>query len=866
MHRDAKTFSNVPVSSIEQACEKAQWHLKKGADVYFGCAEFSTNGTRKADNAVSASAFWLDIDCGQDKAAAGKGYLDVAEAQVAVSNFCGEAELPEPTHLVNSGGGLHAYWALSSAVDAQEWIALARQFKDLTQRLCLMADPSRTADIASVLRLPGTLNFKYDPPREVELIASTALLIDRDLILGAIRDAHIKHCAVVHVPAATSLTSPQPSTPPVVARPDIAQLKSALKVLDPDCDEGTWKLRRLAPLAHAARCRPELGGELKQLAHDWSSGDLRGQPANAWITPGATNGRTGQAVFNETWDRLLQSDYRGKPATLGTIYRDAAMAGWQRPAQEDFLVTDVADDVNTDDAAIDAVDQVVRDLIEAVKKDVGAPLEPHNTAALAELSSRRPAEYQRVRLMLKSANSKVSLTSVDAAVKAMLCSMDIPSTHHGFAKSLIRSLTVGKHAPVSQHDKIYLVNPTTQLWEPKEMAVLERLVAEAHDGGENCSRGSDYRAVSHHALSLVSDELFFPSAPVGIACPGGFFRVTAQGIVKEELTADHRQRVRLACTPKPMETPRFNKFLEETFSSPVEDEARQQVCLLQEIAGATMLGVMHRFQKAALFLDPYGRAGKGTVERMLRSLVPAEYVTAVSPFTWDQPYFVASLAGARLNVVGELPDNQSIPAAMFKSVIGGDLITGRHPTHRPIKFTNEAAHLFMSNHFITSRDQSEAFFARWLILEFPNSRLRSGLPLDPLLADKIVEHELPGIAQWALEGGARLLQNGQFSSSIAHDRLMQRWRRANSSLEEFIFDDCELGSGLYVHRSTLYEAYRRWCDDTGRKPFAKSRVKELLEHNVGLGVTWAKLNGYEIFRGLRICPDAAQKSDVPVTS
>jgi hypothetical protein len=148
MHRDAKTFSNVPVSSIEQACEKAQWHLKKGADVYFGCAEFSTNGTRKADNAVSASAFWLDIDCGQDKAAAGKGYLDVAEAQVAVSNFCGEAELPEPTHLVNSGGGLHAYWALSSAVDAQEWIALARQFKDLTQRLCLMADPSRTADIA----------------------------------------------------------------------------------------------------------------------------------------------------------------------------------------------------------------------------------------------------------------------------------------------------------------------------------------------------------------------------------------------------------------------------------------------------------------------------------------------------------------------------------------------------------------------------------------------------------------------------------------------------------------------------------------------------------------------------------------------
>lgn len=285
--------------------------------------------------------------------------------------------------------------------------------------------------------------------------------------------------------------------------------------------------------------------------------------------------------------------------------------------------------------------------------------------------------------------------------------------------------------------------------------------------------------------------------------------------------------------------------------------------LLQEMAGAIVLGVMHRFQKAVLFLDPYGRAGKGTVERLLRALVPQEYVTAVSPFTWDQPYFVAALAGAMLNVVGELPDNQSIPSAIFKSVLGGDLITGRHPTARPIMFTNRAAHLFMSNHFINSRDQSEAFFARWLILEFPNSRLRSGLPIDPGLAERIIEHELAGIAHWALEGGQRLLNNGKFSVSAAHDRQMQHWRRANSSLDEFIFEACELDSTRFVHRSVLYQEYREWCAEAGRKPFAKSRVKELLEHNVGLGVTLAKLNGYEIFRGLRV-KDRDEVKGVPL--
>ena len=122
---------------------------------------------------------------------------------------------------------------------------------------------------------------------------------------------------------------------------------------------------------------------------------------------------------------------------------------------------------------------------------------------------------------------------------------------------------------------------------------------------------------------------------------------------------------------------------------------------------------MPKYQKAALFYEPFGRAGKGTLERILRSLVPPSFVTAISPFKWDQDYHVATLAGSRLNVVGELPENEAIPASSFKTVIGGDLITGRHPTHRPITFTNEAAHLFMSNHLITTKDQSEAFFSRW---------------------------------------------------------------------------------------------------------------------------------------------------------
>ena len=150
------------------------------------------------------------------------------------------------------------------------------------------------------------------------------------------------------------------------------------------------------------------------------------------------------------------------------------------------------------------------------------------------------------------------------------------------------------------------------------------------------------------------------------------------------------------------------------FKSDIPNEEEQQVILIQEIVGAIMLGLMARYQKAVQFYDPFGRAGKGTLERMITGLIPDEFVSAVSPFKWDNEYYLASLAGSRLNTVGELSDSKPIPAAAFKTVTGGDLLTGRHPTHRPFTFKNEAAHLFMSNHLITTNDHSEALFTRWL--------------------------------------------------------------------------------------------------------------------------------------------------------
>lgn len=474
--------------------------------------------------------------------------------------------------------------------------------------------------------------------------------------------------------------------------------------------------------------------------------------------------------------------------------------GWAAKKRDDFSDVDSAAEAA---AKLAKANAVVTKLIVEIKDDSAAILEDESVAALATIQQHKPADYQRARNALKLANKGVSLATMDRAVKTHVSEIETAQTHNGYAKYLLAELTEKVWKPVGHQGALYVLNPDSCIWERKPAGALILSVAEAHDGKKNCERSSDYRAVAELATTLASDDSYFADGPIGVACPGGFYQIKDNAINLVPLTPDHRQRVMLPFIPESMPIPEFEGFLHATFKSEHEGEEQQQITLLQEIAGGIMLGIVHKYQVAILFYEPFGRAGKGTLEKQFRALVPKEFVSAISPFKWHHDYHVATLAGKRLNVVGELPENEPIPAAAFKSVIGSDLITGRHPTHRPITFTNEATHLFMSNHLITTKDQSDAFFARWKIVEFPNSRLRSGLPLDGNLAQRIIDNELPGIAYWALEGAARLLKNGKFSDSTAHDRLMAKWRRTTNTLEEFIHECCDLSQEGTYKRSDL---------------------------------------------------------------
>lgn len=150
--------SGVSVYHACAAYEKAVIEVEEGGKV--------KRKYRVPENWYKAKAFWLDVDCGESKAAKGDGYPTKADAARAVFKFAAKIGWPKPM-LVDSGNGIHAYWPLTKPIRHQAWVKVAKLLKAATQHFGLLADPTRTADFASILRPAGSVNRKNGAAKPV---------------------------------------------------------------------------------------------------------------------------------------------------------------------------------------------------------------------------------------------------------------------------------------------------------------------------------------------------------------------------------------------------------------------------------------------------------------------------------------------------------------------------------------------------------------------------------------------------------------------------------------------------------------------------------------------------------------------------
>lgn len=150
-------------TSIEEAAEYATTR-PSSSSVYHGLGTVDNpSGRGTADEVLSISALWCDIDCQSEAHQFDNLPRTIDEAV----SLLAEMPLP-PSIVVDSGNGIHGYWLLSEPwiiADEADRAAAKRLAKGWHGLVCQLGeghgwDLDNLGDLARVLRTPGTVNPK----------------------------------------------------------------------------------------------------------------------------------------------------------------------------------------------------------------------------------------------------------------------------------------------------------------------------------------------------------------------------------------------------------------------------------------------------------------------------------------------------------------------------------------------------------------------------------------------------------------------------------------------------------------------------------------------------------------------------------
>jgi len=140
----------IPLSKIDSIPSTLQTY--KNQNVYFGVATH-IDGDATKEGIIQIPALFIDIDLDKFSEDEKKAILQRLK------------DFPLPSSFeINSGGGIHVYWKFKEPLSKKE----INQVENINRALAsyFNGDPG-TTDASRILRIPGTFNRKYSPPREV---------------------------------------------------------------------------------------------------------------------------------------------------------------------------------------------------------------------------------------------------------------------------------------------------------------------------------------------------------------------------------------------------------------------------------------------------------------------------------------------------------------------------------------------------------------------------------------------------------------------------------------------------------------------------------------------------------------------------
>lgn len=374
----------------------------------------------------------------------------------------------------------------------------------------------------------------------------------------------------------------------------------------------------------------------------------------------------------------------------------------------------------------------------------------------------------------------------------------------------------------------------------------------------------DFRTPKHVADKLACLISITPA--LTITNDGGRIANVKNGlldILTRELKPHTPEYVSLSQSPVEYDPtavcPTWDDCLDSWLAGPEKEEKKT---MLQLFTGYCLSSSM--LYDKALFLIGDGGNGKSTFVDAISAIIGKDSTSHIDLEDLYRQFGMKGLIGKRLNVVEEVHGNY-YQSNKLKKLISGEQVTIDQKFKDMYTFRPQAKFVFAVNMMPRVDDTSTATERRISVVVFgnnfrmfPNTNLRGD--------GGLLYRERSGILNWMLEGARLLDEKKAFPVTEEQRKLLVEYRQENSSVEGFIGECLEYVEGVTVEVRELYDNYKKYCREDGRKPKASiSFTKEARKFGERMGKFSFKerenTGASAMFEGVQVSETWKQKSE-----
>jgi putative DNA primase/helicase len=333
------------------------------------------------------------------------------------------------------------------------------------------------------------------------------------------------------------------------------------------------------------------------------------------------------------------------------------------------------------------------------------------------------------------------------------------------------------------------------------------------------------------APGMVVNAARLDADPYALCTPDGIVDLRTSLVKTPDPNKDFHSRS-TTVGPQHMHTPRWDRFLTDTFGS--DAEGLEMIAFLQLLLGYSVTGDVGG--QVLPFLFGAGKNGKSVLLDVLMKLL-GDYADAAPPgFLMARPYEghptdLAELHGRRVIVCSEVKHGDKFDEARVKLLTGGDRIKARRM--RQDFFSFEPTHhlWLLGNHRPEVGTGGFAFWRRMRLIPF--ERVVSDERKIDNLADILVTEEGPGILGWLIDGARRYLAGDKDLTGPQRVRIATTaYAETEDHTGRFFEECCALGADLRAEQTGLYAGYKTWCQNEGAPAMSSrafaARARELV--------------------------------------